>query len=290
MILVFAQTALAKDLKVLTYNVFALPDPFQAKSTYERMNKICSDLKASDYDVVFLQEVWMTGYRKIFKNCGFDFVLDRKSQHHLKSEGSFGSGLLILSRYPFSDFKKYVLPKPKGIAAIFKGEGIAKKSLYLAKIVVSNKDIWLANTHLVANYCENDEWINCESYEGIRRSQFELISKIFAVELKGQNVIFGGDFNMGPQKIAHDKLWDELPNLLPGFEQVSLDQWQTTFSAQNLFNQKTPGLGKIDHLYGAGEVVAKKGKLAFTTTFIDRKNKPRQTSDHYGWETIFELP
>ena len=110
----------------------------------KRMQETCNKLLASDYDAVFLQEVWMRSYRKKFKHCGFDHVVTF-------NERSFGSGLIILSKHPVKRAVRYILPKDTSLSSIFRGEGIARKSLYLAQIEIDNRKVWLANTHLAAS-------------------------------------------------------------------------------------------------------------------------------------------
>ena len=52
--LMFSMQLLASDsIQVLTFNVFAKPDPGQKKSTSQRMKKICEDIKKSNFDNLF---------------------------------------------------------------------------------------------------------------------------------------------------------------------------------------------------------------------------------------------
>ena len=282
---------LASDsIQVLTFNVFAKPDPGQKKSTSQRMKKICEDIKKSNFDVVFLQEIWMVKYRSALKNCGYPYIMDQKQYIGSKKEPSLASGLMILSRHPIVKSMRFKLPHPKGLASFFlHGESLARKSLYLAQINVNGKNIWFANTHLVANYCDNDDWYNCASYEGYRRKQTELIARIVETHSKNTPVVFGGDLNMGEKKLARDRIWDELNYLFPGFSQGDFDHAVSTFSSDNLFNLGRPDPGKIDHLFGSEHFNVTNSKVAMNETFQDRKGNKRNQSDHYGWSASFTL-
>lgn len=284
------QVLASVPLKVLTLNVFAKPDPGQKKSTTQRMEEICRVIKASNYDVVMLQEIWMVKYRKILRNCGYPYIMDQKNFKGVKRELDLGSGLLILSRYPFTQSMRFKLPHPTGLASFFlHGESLARKSLYLAEIEVKGQKIWLANTHLVANYCDNEEWYNCTSYEKSRRTQIEFISRVIDVYAKGEPAIFGGDLNMGEKKIARDRVWDEMDKLFPGFTQGEYDHSISTFSFENLFNRGLHDPGKIDHLFGSDHFEVQNAQVTMNKVFSDRKGNKRQYSDHYGWSADFTL-
>lgn len=279
LMLIITSSAFAANIKVLTLNVFALPDIGNKKSTSDRMQATCNKLLTSDYDAVLLQEVWMRSYRKDFKNCGFDHVITF-------NERSFGSGLIILSKHPVKKAVRYILPKDTSLGSIFRGEGIARKSLYLAQIEIGTRKVWLANTHLAANYCDNDERVNCVSFNSIRQTQLEKIAVILKRETSEDAVVFGGDLNMGAKKRSHDPIWDELGTLLPGYNQAPVAPELTTYSLDNLFNVNKSDPGKIDHLFGNDKFLVSEGKLAFTESFYDSKGILRNYSDHSGWESV----
>ncbi|MBY0517879.1 MAG: endonuclease/exonuclease/phosphatase family protein [Bacteriovoracaceae bacterium] len=284
----FAQTR----LKMLTYNVYAKPDFFNARLTEERMNNLCEKLKVSDWDVVFLQEVWTANHRERLSHCGFEYVMDLRKTGSVKKEKNLGSGLLILSRYPLEQQRRFRMVKPSGFQAVFKhGEAIVRKSIYLAKLNLgNNKSVWLANTHLVANYCDTLIRVDCVTYENVRALQLAKLSDVVLNETENGDVIFGGDLNMGPNPVARDVAWDQWQSYFPGFAQASYDENSTsTSSDRNSWNEYN--VGKIDHLFVSYGLEAISGQVVLTEKFISEvSGLETNVSDHYGWEMVVEIP
>lgn len=285
----------AQSLKILSYNVYLKPEiPFLSKSTYgsKRIIALCSELKKTNYDVIFLQELWQAKHRKMIKHCGYPFTLDISkstlgtTKWKSKPEGSLSSGLMILSKHPFTQWKRMNYNQRGDWFRIFNdGEFLVRKAAYIAQIRHSSGEkFWLANTHLVANYCDHFPYRKCNSYEKVRRAQIKQLSG--AIIPLTSPTIFGGDLNMGPQLIARDSIWDHLETYyFPGFKQANYDPSTTsTYSLKNLFNKHE--VGKIDHLFGSQNLIASDGKIAFDKTY-PIAGKKMNLSDHFGWESIF---
>ena len=197
--LIFSSSgALAEEFKIVTFNVYMKPEIGNESFPTQRMNAICHVLKNkshkhnNDWDVVLLQEVWTVGARKILKDCGYQYSVDIGEGHWNVSEagkhqgedyrpmpGSHGqelsldSGLLILSRFPVLKALRYQFNNGGHLTSVFKdGERLVNKSVYLAQLQLNNGEkIWIANTHLIANYCGNAKGGECESYEDVRSKQ-----------------------------------------------------------------------------------------------------------------------
>ena len=280
----------AVELRVLTYNVYAKPDLTETRHTFERLDLICDQLKAGSWDIVLLQEAWTKGGRQVLSNCGYPHVMDLSQTGSRDKEGHLGSGLLILSRWPLGQQKRFVLTRPVGFKATFKhGEALVRKSLYLAQVQLpEGKRVWVGNTHLVANYCSKADFSKCSSYQKTRARQLEqLAHKIFDT-VKNDPVILGGDFNMGEHPVSRDIGWQQFPSRFVGFHQAPHGAEVQTSCASNSFKDKDNG--KIDHIFASSQLGIDHGALAFEQAVKLRHGGTSHLSDHYGWQSTVTVP
>lgn len=270
-------------VRVLSYNVYAKPDFTESRFTQDRMDALCDRLRTGPWDVVMLQEVWTKNHRTRLSRCGYPYVMNA-------GEGNLGSGLLILSKFPLTNQRRKVLVRPSGLKAMFKhGEGLVRKSVYLAEArLPDDRRIWLATTHLVANYCDTSNFTTCSSYQNVRRSQLKQASEFLLKTTKGQPLIFGGDFNFGPNPVSNDYSWREFGTRFPKFKQAPFDPAVSTSCSSNTF--KDHNNGKIDHIYVSEHLTARDGALVFNDIVTTRQGHKTHLSDHYGWETTVDFP
>ena len=316
-ILFLTQVVSASEFKVVTLNVYRKPEIGVDFYATERMNKICEVLKDkehphnADWDVVLIKEAWTVGSRKILKDCGYPHVLDigsglwragwgvrhrrggiRPRQGRHGRELNLESGLLILSRFPIKKSLRYEFKNEGRLFRVFSdGEKVAAKSVYLAQFELpEGKKIWIANTHLVANYCDNSEDTACESYEIVRTAQMREMRKVFYEWVGDDPLIFGGDLNAGEHPNAKDISWVTLPELFPGFEQAPHDELLvSTSSPTNFFKKGHKEGGKLDHIFASPHFEISEGKLAFEQKFVSKEGENLNYSDHYGWESTLLL-
>lgn len=304
-ILFLTQVVSASEFKVVTLNVYRKPEIGVDFFATERMNKICEVLKDkehpnnADWDVVLIQEAWTVGSRKILKDCGYPHVLDIGSglwragwgvRH--RRELNLESGLLILSRFPIKKSLRYEFKNEGRLFRVFSdGEKVTAKSLYLAQFELpEGKKIWIANTHLVANYCDNAEDTDCESCEFVRTAQMREMRKVFDEWVGDDPLIFGGDLNAGEHPNAKDLSWVTLPELFLGFEQAPHDELLVSISSPtNFFKQGHKEGGKLDHIFASPHFEISDRKLAFDQKFISKEGENLNYSDHYGWESTLLL-
>lgn len=307
----------ASEFKVVTLNVYRKPEIGADFFGTERMNKICEVLKNEEHpdnngwDIVLIQEAWTVGSRKILKNCGYPHIVDiglgrwragwgvrhrrggirpRPGRHG--RELNLESGLLILSKFPIKKSLRYKFKNEGRLSRVFRdGESAAAKSICLAQVELSDqKKVWLANTHLVANYCDNSDDDDCESYELVRTAQTKEMKKVFDEWVGNEPLVFGGDLNAGEHPNAKDLSWVTLPKLFPGFEQAPHDEIAvSTSSPSNYFKKGHKEGGKLDHVFASPHFDIYHGKLAFEKTFISSKGEKLNYSDHYGWESTVIL-
>lgn len=305
------------SLKVLTLNVYRKPEIGSDFFGTERMKRICDVLKNQQHphhngwDIVLIQEAWTVGSRKALKNCGYAHVVDigsggwRIRDRHRHRRGGYRprpgrhgrelnieSGLLILSKRPILKSLRYEFKNEGRFFRIHRdGEHAAAKSIYLIKTKLkNNKIVWVANTHLVANYCETPDAPDCESYEEVRTAQMREMKNVFNVMVGNAPLIFGGDINAGEHVNAKDLSWEMLPQIFPGFKQAPHDEILVqTSSPDNYFKQGHKPGGKLDHIFGSSHFEAIEGNLAFDQRITLKNGKNVNYSDHYGWETTFIL-
>ncbi len=140
----FTAGAQAADLKILSYNVFMLPKPMKNSLQKTRTKIIAQQLRNSDYELMFFQEAFMQEIRDELKS-----VLGKEFPHsyYLKSSGKvkhiFGSGVFIMSRYPFKVLDKIYF-KECGSADCF----AAKGSVLIETVLPSGKIVQFAPSHL----------------------------------------------------------------------------------------------------------------------------------------------
>ena len=309
---IWTSIALAGNtIRVASFNIYMKPDPLNSSYSNQRAREICKVLKDSNHphnknwDVVLIQEAWTMSVRGLLKKCGYPHVLDMirgKSGIHRHRRGGIkipinrkgeelnvDSGLMILSKHPIVAKKRHNFSVNGRLLNIFKdGEVLASKSLYMAKIKVpGQKGIWIANTHLAANYCLTADRSDCESYEDHRKIQIDEIARYTKFLALEHPVILGGDLNTGPQPVAIDKLWRQLGSILGGFSQGHYDQSIVTSAEANFFNQHDHG--KLDHLFGSRHFEIKAAGLCFEQTFKTADQPRMNYSDHYGWQADFSL-
>lgn len=284
---VFAQV----NLSVLTLNVYAKPDPIETRFTSERMERICETLRTGPWDIVMLQEVWTPGNRERFRSCGFPYVMDLQRTGAAAVEWHLGSGLMILSKFPLEKQERLVLSKP-GLswASLTHGETLVDKSVYLAQAnLPRGEKVWLANTHLIANYCNAATLGDCDSYESLRFKQGSEAAAFVTARTGGRQVIFGGDFNSGPHPLRNDRMWKSWQLLFHGLRQASFDpKLVCTSCGSNFF--KSADTGKIDHVFVSADLTPIEGRVVLDRPFRSRNGSASpHLSDHFGWETLVRL-
>jgi len=291
-------------LNVATFNIAGLTT--FAKGTKKRIRVICNQLKKSNFEVIFLQEVWFKSGRKLFKDCGYKNILTPygiglKSKRKGKRKGllNLDTGLLILSKYPFVSSAQVTKKKnpfklnysKNGSKKYFyDGEAAAHKGAIGAFIKKNNQPIFIATTHMVAEY-------NKHSYNIQRMRQMTELREWLLKKSLNKPIIFGGDFNSSPpprtghRKYNTDKIWPiVITQIFPDeifLEAKNLDYANLTTYPKDEKNYPL-GLGVLDHLFGSF------GAKPITSTIIFKEKfkigkKSKRLSDHYGLNTVFQI-
>lgn len=261
-------------IRVLTYNVWGVPLESSSPFRKVRMPRICERLqeKKQDFDIVLIQEAWDDDDQETLKKCGFSEVVDLS--------GSRDLGLLILSQWKVIESRRLTFSENGYPENTFSdGEALTHKGAIAAKIATPQGQIWVVNTHLVADYSVADS--KRESYEQQRTLQtMELADFVHELQEEKLPVILGGDLNFGPSR---------LKELLP--------QFVTDVNADHLVTY--PGEGKIDHLlssYPGLDPISSELAFAKVENLVKEECEEScsldnlvqmRLSDHLGLVTVF---
>lgn len=273
----FIFTASAWELKIQTMNLGAI-FAFSSK-TKDRISKFCQNINSDhDVDIVLVQEVWMKSYREHLKSeCKFPFVVDLNESNGLKdktvnelktkffklflSNVEVGSGLMILSRYPIVETKKLSFSVGGSEKQLFDGEFMANKGAIGAIIkhpVIGN--MFIANTHLIANYTDHD-------YDEQRLIQLRELFSWFYSNARLLPSAIGGDFNISPPgkggvRISSN-LWKHfVRNYIYKFS------WPKIYK-KNISTFIESDEGILDHIFGINNLVAENYQLSCQSTISD---------------------
>ncbi|ESO08975.1 hypothetical protein HELRODRAFT_143940, partial [Helobdella robusta] len=186
-------------LKVLTLNcwfVLGVFVPLACKDRLERMKEIGRELSVGNYDIVFLQEVWLKSDYQLL--C--QYILPAMPYTHYYYSGIIGSGLCLFSKFKIIETSQFrSLFSLNGYAhRLMCGDWMADKSVGFAKILLEPGSIKLNayTTHLHAQYSEDNTY---HAYEEHRCLQsFELAKFLRDTSCSCDCVVVGGDFNITP--------------------------------------------------------------------------------------------
>ena len=134
----------AQDLRVLTWNTFLIPPPFNSTKQNERADLMAEKLRTIDHDVIFFQEAFLDAKRDlIIKELAPTYPYFAVPK---KGEGFFqfqDSGLFIVSKYPMKVLDQVIFDDCSG------NDCFASKSAIIVEIdFPDEKKIQMIDTHL----------------------------------------------------------------------------------------------------------------------------------------------
>ncbi len=209
-----------QTLTFMTYNIYHGEDPYNPGNS--NIREIADLINTIKPDLVALQEVdSMTNRTKNFNPDGKkNLMLELEKLTGMNSffakaidysDGGYGEG--ILSRNP-AIFESYSLPTPKG------GEG---RSMAVAKVKFTNKELIFAGTHLCHEFSEN------RTAQAIAAE--ETLSTI------GLPIILTGDFNFTHKEKGYELLSEHF-----------LDAALEMGDPENTYSSKEPKI-RIDYFW-----------------------------------------
>lgn len=264
--------AAGAELKVLTWNVYMLPQPIKNSLQHLRDEAIPELLSDSDYDVMFFQEAFTPSFRKaMIKKLSAAYP----HQYYLKRSNAvfpvFGSGVFVMSRHPFSVIEKVRFKDCAG------ADCLAEKGTFLIELQLpSGKLIQFASTHL-----------NSQSKNSAPRAgQLTQVRDMFARNKKrGVAQVFLGDLNISAAK-------DEFTNSLDlvGMKPVLLSGDTKTTNARVNECFKTPkSAAWIDHIWVDRDTTIAGSSMKVMPTDFVHNGKVCPLSDHHALEAHLSL-
>ena len=244
----------AKDLKVMTYNIYG------ARLT--NGDKLGEVIKKYSPDLIVLQEVDKNTIRSnkrdvtedIAKKLGYDYYYFQKTLDF--NGGEFG--ISIISKYPIDRYYTYELPSV----------GSEKRSLLGVQISkdVFGKTVTVINAHL--NYQEN---IKSEETDEVLA-----VTNIFEGDVK----FLAGDFNMLPTSESYSKY---LKKWTDSYTEKKGSPSNSEIEKDKQRNEKDT---RIDYIFGDKSKNWKVNKSFFVK---DESEKWDELSDHVPYMAEFEI-
>ena len=182
-------TSFAQELKVMTWNTFLLPPPWNMTKQAERTELMSEVLPELGHDVMFFQETFFDKKRndliKALKKTHPHIAIPKKGK---KLKHIQDSGLFVASKHPMEVLDQVIF---KNCA---KSDCLSSKSAIMVEITMPNgKKAQMINTHLQA-------WDEPKTQK-IRTQQLEQIKEMMAKHAKpGVPQILIGDLNIDASK------------------------------------------------------------------------------------------
>lgn len=200
----------ADELKVLTYNIYALP--MVASKISERLAELPNHVKG--YDVILMQEAFASSRTGMLNQLAQQYPY----QTHIpvgSGYNLFDSGLVIVSRYPIVKTAQMIYPDCTGT------DCFADKGVLYAEIIKNGKAYHVTSTHTAS--------FDTTEARALRQVQFQQIRQL----VNQQNipnfdaVLMGGDFNVN--KFLWPQDYQDMLNNLNATAPISTGYTASTF-------------------------------------------------------------
>jgi len=273
-------------INVFTINVWGLK--FVAKNRLERFKAISEFVNSSDYDVVFMQELWLdTDYLEMKQRIKVKFPY----AHNFDS-GIIGSGTCIFSRCPLQEANFHEFSINGYPTNFWHGDWFAAKGIGVCQIDYEGFDIHLYVSHYHANYKPSHD-----IYLSHRVSHaFESALWIKLASSAADLTIYAGDFNTESTSLPY-KLLRAIAPLHDCWSETHTanDPGETSECGYNSYTVPCAGNGngkghRIDYvMHCAGpNIVARATKCSLPMARrVPGKNF--SYSDHEGVEATIEM-
>ncbi|XP_014096081.1 putative neutral sphingomyelinase isoform X1 [Bactrocera oleae] len=230
------------NLSILTLNVWGIPFPFISKDREARIAAIGLELSSGKYDIVSLQEVWSRKDCETLKNAT-ELVLPYA---HYFYSGVMGSGLLVLSKYPILSSFFHPWSVNGYFHRIQHADWFGGKGVGLCRILVDKHVIHLYNTHLHAEYNNNND-----DYKTHRVIQaFDTAQFIRATRGDSVLQVLAGDLNAQPHDLTYKVLLytSKMQDCCNSKNIVTNEYQRNSYTASNTSNKMSAGV-HIDHIF-----------------------------------------
>lgn len=172
------------EIQVVSYNIKGLPSVVMSGDFSDARYPLMGKLVAEKAEILLLQEAFSDQVPALLKAAAFPH------QSVGPAAGTMlgvGSGLVILSRYPIL----YEASEVFGAKACLSWDCLSNKGVQMVRLGVPGlpRPLEVYNTHLQAGREDTK----------VRREQVKTLLKFFSTQhVKGNPVIFAGDFNFRP--------------------------------------------------------------------------------------------
>jgi sphingomyelin phosphodiesterase len=255
----------AKNLKILSWNIYMLPKIVVQKNKRSRAYAIVEELKKSDFDIIVFQEAFFPASREIIRKglssvYAFEYGPANDGGHTIRTS----SGVWVISRIPLKILKTTQFKNCTG------NDCWARKGAMLLEGVWNDKTFQILGTHLQA-----------DGFDAIRVKQMDQIYNELLTENKKEGVpqIICGDMNTEKEMNEHYcKMLDCLDaqdGEISGIEKCSYDGVNNNIAQSFGVKKKT----NYDYI-----LVRNNGsKMRSTNRSISILKKGKKfLSDHYG--------
>ena len=207
------------SLWVLSINTWGIPTAFGSKDKHIRIAGIAKLLAQGEYDVIFLQEIWMRNDHEIIKQWveGEGYHMTSYDELSSNCDGlvtpSGCSGLAIVSRFPFEEVS-FLRFKMQGSPwnMFLDGEFFAGKGLGRVMVkIVPDITIDFLVTHLVS-----------ESNYKIREAQANELVQV-VIKSQADFVILAGDLNTAPMTEVDRTYSNVVKVMADAFQEAKVD-------------------------------------------------------------------
>jgi endonuclease/exonuclease/phosphatase family metal-dependent hydrolase len=271
--LLIASDAFASDLKILSWNTFMLPKPIKFSLQDLRTKILPSKLQGSDYDLMFFQESFIGTFHKDLRRAlGKDFPYSYYLKNNRFLYPYLGSGLFLMSRYPFKILDKIYFTKCSG------ADCFASKGAVLIEVKLpSGRVVQIANTHLQAK----------ENAGALRIHQVKQIASMLQKHKRnGVAQLLVGDLNID---IVEPEFELSLEILNMASTQLSGPIQHTSGRANDCY--KIPGKNKeiVDHIWTNRESGVTRSFMQVRDLNFEHGGKLCPMSDHHAIEAEFDF-
>ncbi|XP_012157991.1 putative neutral sphingomyelinase isoform X2 [Ceratitis capitata] len=208
----------------------------------ERIAAIGLELSSGKYDIVSLQEVWSRKDCESLKNATEATL----PYAHYFYSGVIGSGLLVLSKYPIISSFFHPWSVNGYFHRIQHADWFGGKGVGLCRILVDKHVVHLYNTHLHAEYNNNND-----DYKTHRVIQaFDTAQFIRATRGDSVLQILAGDLNAQPHDLTYKVLLytSKMQDCCASENIVTNEYYKNSYTSTNRSGKKPLGV-HIDHIF-----------------------------------------
>lgn len=272
------------SFSILSFNVFGTPFHPQRiirsilrNHVRKRFREIARELEQKNFDILAFQEVYTYPHFLFLRHHlrSFPYVAYTRSLYGPKG------GMVIFTKLPFEKVE-YITFRKSGVYWKKSATGpLTRKGMLLMK--VTNRPLWIVNTHLTQN--SDGNWSEENHYARIIVSQLkQCADSIKTLQKVGMTVLLTGDFNVPKNSLLYKQFLSD-SELSDVFSQFHFPTYHAIFAP------KGEEQGRIDFMFtnrNKGLKVTEKDHL-FTQEWEMTDGTKTYLSDHIALSASFEM-